>query len=160
MSLGSDHQAFEERLFPEALLPLFLSGGRIFPTSHISSWFVHFSLHCVFKATDFDQKAMHLNLILLRRITGDIVWYLNAFFVGSLINCYKDHLDLHYHLNFILMLAYKYQHLHVLLSLSIWIKVRCLFLLKYKLHILSKYYSIWYMQTFLFRFLFFIFYKC
>ncbi len=64
--------SFEERLFPEALLSLFLSGGMIF-ISHLLRRLYFFisrsALHCIICLD-------HFNLILLRHIIGDIEWRL------------------------------------------------------------------------------------
>ncbi len=66
--------SFEERLFPEALLSLFLSGGMIF-ISHLLRRLYFFisqsALHCI-ALYILDQ----FNLILLRHITGNIEWSL------------------------------------------------------------------------------------
>ncbi len=60
--------SFEERLFPEALLSLFLSGGMIF-ISHLLRRLYFFISQ---SALDCIICLDHFNLILLRHIIGDI----------------------------------------------------------------------------------------
>ncbi len=66
LSLCVKEGSFKERLFPEALLSLFLSGGMIF-ISHLLRRLYYSSLnqHCIICLD-------HLHLILLRHIIADI----------------------------------------------------------------------------------------
>ncbi len=70
--------SFEERLFPEALLSLFLSGGMIF-ISHLlrSLYYSSLNQHCIICLD-------HLHLILLRHIIADIERWLifRSFYVS------------------------------------------------------------------------------
>ncbi len=93
--------SFEECLFPEASLSLFLSGGMIFTSLQNISFII--GLHCIICLD-------HFNLILLRYIIGDIF-----ICIFTLIT-----FDLHYKLfEFHTFCPYKYQHLHQIAVFSL-----------------------------------------
>ncbi len=97
--------SFEERLFPEALLSLFLSGGMIF-ISHLlrSVYYSSLNQHCIICLD-------HLHLILLRHITGDIQWWL--IFLSLYVSiCYTVIKMYLIYITSIRISSYKYQHRH------------------------------------------------
>ncbi len=96
---------FEERLFPEALLSLFLSGGMIFISHLLRSVYFFISqsaLHCIICLD-------HFNFI-LRHIIGDIEWPLifRSFYVSICCTVIKILLI---YITRIRISSYKYQHL-------------------------------------------------
>ncbi len=140
--IKSDHQPFEEHLFPEALLSLFPSGGMIFTipkTSQISSFEEHLlslNYHGI-KLQSIDHQTKHLNIILLRHFIG---WYRVVTDIYIILCfCYKDHWFTSYQ-DFILL----FDHINIsICDFFFHNSYFCLTILRKKLEMWAIYSELW-----------------
>ncbi len=100
--------SFEERLFPEALLSLFLSGGMIFISHLLRSVYFFFSqssLDCIICLDHFS--------LILRHIIGDIEWRLIfiSFYV-SICSTERSHWFTSIRISSLFDIYCTYQHLN------------------------------------------------
>ncbi len=109
MRIKCDHQTFEEHLFVHRSIIIVL--------------------HCIICLETLERWSSKLLNIILRHYweIWSENWYLYAFYVSSLLHCYKDLIDLHYNLNFILLSGHinisNCTKLHIFLSLGLRINV-------------------------------------